>query len=281
VSSTAVVSFELRGRRAARLGEHPSMQGAGRALPDGAYTTLRTFSGDRVVALERHAARLTASAARLGSSGQIRLPELAAALASAVADCGHAESRVRITFAPPRLFASLERFAPLPEALRRDGIACATLPLSRADAACKDSRFAAVAHEAAAGLPVGVHEGLLTAPDGSILEGLSSNFFALWRGVLRTEDRRALPGMTRSLLLSLAREQLPVVERAIRAANLPEVAESFITSSSRGVLPVVRVDGTVIGRGRPGPVTRGLGERLDAALRRLAEPLSTLAAATR
>jgi branched-chain amino acid aminotransferase len=279
VSSTAVVNFELRGRRADRLGQFASMSDAGRALPDGAYTTLRTFYGDRVVALESHAERLSSSAARLGVSGEIRPGELAAALAAALSECGHPESRVRITFAPPRSFASVERFTPVPEALRRDGVACVTLPLSRSDAACKDTRFAVAAHEAAATLPVGVHEGLLTAPDGSILEGLSSNFFALWRGALRTEDRRALPGLTRSLLLSLAREQLPVEERAIRAAHLPEVAESFITSSSRGVLPVVRIDGATIGCGRPGPVTRGLAERLDTALRHLAEPLSALAGA--
>jgi len=277
VDSTRVVTFELRGREALRLGEHHSLRDAGCTLPDGAYTTLRTFRGDRVVSLDRHVSRLTSSAARLGSTGDIALPDLAAALASALAASGHPESRVRITFAPPRLFASIERFAPVPEALRWSGVACATLPLSRADATCKDTRFAVVAHAAAAALPAGAHEGLLTAPDGSILEGLSSNFFALVRGTLHTEDRRALPGLTRSLLLSLAREQLPVVERPVRIGQLPLVAESFLTSSSRGVLPVVRVDGVVIGSGRPGPVTRRLSERLDEALLRRAVPLAALA----
>jgi branched-subunit amino acid aminotransferase/4-amino-4-deoxychorismate lyase len=46
--------------------------------------------------------------------------------------------------------------------------------------------------------------------------------------------------------------------------ELAALEESFITSASRGVLPVVRVDAAVIGSGRPGPVTAELRRRFDA-----------------
>jgi branched-subunit amino acid aminotransferase/4-amino-4-deoxychorismate lyase len=47
-----------------------------------------------------------------------------------------------------------------------------------------------------------------------------------------------------------------------------------LTRVSRGVRPVVRVNGAAIGEGRPGPVTRELGRRLEALIEREAEPLS-------
>ena len=49
--------------------------------------------------------------------------------------------------------------------------------------------------------------------------------------------------------------------------------EAFLTSASRGVLPVVRVDQVQIGNGRPGPVTRELRRRFDELVEREAEPL--------
>jgi len=52
------------------------------------------------------------------------------------------------------------------------------------------------------------------------------------------------------------------------------VSEAFLTSVSRGVLPVVKVDETTIGDGRPGPFTRELGRRLEALVEREAQPLS-------
>jgi branched-subunit amino acid aminotransferase/4-amino-4-deoxychorismate lyase len=54
-----------------------------------------------------------------------------------------------------------------------------------------------------------VHEGLLLGADGALLEGLSSNLFAVLDGVLRTEDVRALHGTTRALVLDLARGDRP------------------------------------------------------------------------
>ena len=115
-----------------------------------------------------------------------------------------------MTFAPPELFASVEPFEPLPESLYEDGAWCVTVPLRREEPQAKDTRFLASAQGAYRDLPAGVHEGLLLGEDGALLEGLSSNFFAVVDGVLRTEDARALHGMTRALVLELARGVVPV-----------------------------------------------------------------------
>ena len=73
----------------------------------------------------------------------------------------HPESRIRVTFAPPALFASVEAFEPLPESLYESGAWCVTVPLRRERPQAKDTRFLPSAQEAYRDLPPGAHEGLL------------------------------------------------------------------------------------------------------------------------
>jgi len=91
--------------------------------------------------------------------------------------------------------------------------------------------------------------------------------------VLRTEDARALHGTTRGFVLELARGLVPVSLEAVKKSELPRVAEVFLTSVSREVLGVVRVDGVTIGRGKPGPLAKELKRRYRARMRSLAEHL--------
>ncbi len=161
----------------------------------------------------------------------------------------------------------------LVKSLYREGAWCITLPGHRDRPRAKHTGFIATAAGAYDRLPPGVNEGLLVDDDGAILEGLSSNFFAVVEGELRTEDARALPGVTRSLVLEVARESLPVRLVGVRRDALPRVAEAFITSVSRGVLPVVRVDGQPIGEGHPGPWTRAIMDEFAALVEREAEPI--------
>jgi len=237
-------------------------------LPRGAYTTLRTYGGRRVLRLVQHVQRLRDSSGVTLEERRVRR-----ALASALREAGHAESRVRLTWAPPRLFVSVDAFEPLPEAFYREGVACATVSVRRDNPHAKDTAFLSTADRARAALPAGVHEGLMTAEDGAILEGLSSNVFALARGRLHTEDARALPGVTRSIALELARRRVPVELTPVRVQDLARLEECFLTSVSRGVLPVVRIDGRRIGAGAPGPVTMELRAALDAFADAEAEPL--------
>ncbi len=74
-------------------------------------------------------------------------------------------------------------------------------------------------------------------------------------------DERILGGITRDVVLKLARKAgIDVAERAFTVAKMRQAAEAFLTSTSANVLPVVKVDDTLIGKGRPGEVTRKLQE---------------------
>jgi branched-chain amino acid aminotransferase len=250
------------------------MAEASAILPQGAYTTLRTYgNGTRVLRLAQHLTRLRESAAP-GQRARFEGSKVRAGLAQAVEATGPGEARLRLTWANERLFVAVEPLAPLPEALYRDGVRCASVPLKRTAPKVKDTRFIPAAQAAYRDLPEGVHEGLMVAADGTILEGLSSNFFAVREGILHTEDERVLPGITRGVVLELGRGLLPRATGAVRLDQIGELSEAFLTSVSRGVLPVVRVDETTVGDGRPGPLTQELGRRLEALIEREAEPLS-------
>jgi len=268
-----VASFESRPEGLVPLASHPSLAAAQAALPEGVYTTFRTYGGNGVVRLGQHLRRLEDSAALKGTPGSLDAAAVRRALAEALRRTRHDESRVRLSFAPPRLFVAVEPFTPLGPALYEQGVACVTLDLQRDNPHAKDTRFVATARAAYARLPPGVEEGLLLAQDGTLLEGLSSNFFAVADGVLRTEQARVLEGVTRALAIEAAAQVLPIVREGVTRRALPRVEEAFLTSVSREVLPVVRIDAQPIGGGSVGPATRAIMQSFAALVTREREPL--------
>ena len=270
-----VTTFEVVGGRIEKGLVAPTMAAASALLPEGAYTTLRTYGGTRVVRLREHVRRLTSSIDRTASA-----PLEEAAVRNAIAEVlratGHAETRLRLTFAPPRLFMSAENFVPLPPSFYELGVSCSTVPLRRQNPKAKDTRFASEAERAYQALPPGVHEGLLVSGN-AILEGLSSNFFACHEGTLRTEEERALDGVTRCMVLEVAASVVPIVRDAIRLDELPRVSEGFLTSVSRGILPVIAIDGERIGSGQPGSLAARLSKLFDELVEREAEDVGRAA----
>lgn len=99
--------------------------------------------------------------------------------------------------------------------------------------------------------------------DGRLVsESARSNFFIITaEGVLVTPADQVLHGVTRKHILALALQAgIRAEERDLALSELPTAAEAFLTSTIKGVLPVVQIDDIRIGDGRPGPVSRGLRE---------------------
>jgi D-alanine transaminase len=93
--------------------------------------------------------------------------------------------------------------------------------------------------------------------DGYIIEGAASNVFIVADGVLKTPPNSAalLPGVTRDLVLELAQTNgIPSQEIDITTEELAGAEEIWLTSSTREVSPVVRLDTQTIGDGKPGPL---------------------------
>ncbi|MEE8629542.1 MULTISPECIES: D-amino-acid transaminase [Methylobacterium] len=98
--------------------------------------------------------------------------------------------------------------------------------------------------------------------DGFVTEGGSSTAFIITednRIVTRPLSTALLPGITRRAVMRLAEENgLTVEERAFTVAEAQAAAEAFFTSASAFVMPVIEIDGTRVGGGQPGPMTRRL-----------------------
>lgn len=112
----------------------------------------------------------------------------------------------------------------------------------------------------------GAAEALMLA-DGFVREGAGSNFFAVKNGHLVTHplDEHVLPGVVRDRVIDLALgAKIRVDERPLREAELFDLDEAFITSTTQGVMPVAEIDGRVIGNSRRGEVTTTLQQLVDA-----------------
>lgn len=101
---------------------------------------------------------------------------------------------------------------------------------------------------------------ILYCPEGEITESSHSSFFMVKEGRLITApDEKVLPGTTRKIILTIASEQgMEISMRSPLLSEVPEAEEAFITGSIKGVLPVTKINNTLIGKGRPGKVTRKL-----------------------
>lgn len=106
--------------------------------------------------------------------------------------------------------------------------------------------------------------------DGTYLrESDRSNFFIVTQdGELATAEEHVLGGITRMKILQAAREAgLRVAEREVALEELWVAREAFLTSSTKGAMPVTIVDGKAIGNGQPGPIC----QQLQAAYLQLAQ----------
>jgi D-alanine transaminase len=103
--------------------------------------------------------------------------------------------------------------------------------------------------------------------DGLAVEGAASNLFIVSGGRLTTppKSRHLLPGITRDLVIELARaNDIRCAEEDVPAEVLGTADELWLTSSTREVMPVTRLDGRALGDGRPGPLWRRMNELYQA-----------------
>ena len=108
----------------------------------------------------------------------------------------------------------------------------------------------------------GAKEAWLVDAEGFVTEAASANAWIVSQdGLLVTRALSAtiLPGVTRAALIDLvAAEGLVLQERAFTPAEAAAAKEAFVTSATSTVMPVVKIDGAMIGDGSPGPIAQRL-----------------------
>ena len=113
-----------------------------------------------------------------------------------------------------------------------------------------------------AAIAQGARDAWFVDKDGMVTEAASSNAWIVTeagRLVTRPADHAILKGITRTVLFDAVKAQgLAVEERAFALVEAYAAREAFVTAASQIVLPVVRIDGQVIGDGKPGPMATAL-----------------------
>jgi D-alanine transaminase len=116
---------------------------------------------------------------------------------------------------------------------------------------------------------VGAFEAILVR-EGLVTEGSVSNVAVVRQGGIQTapEGHRILSGVTRAMVMELAKKEgIPVSEAFVSREDMLTASEVFLTGTTVEVLPVVRVDGQMIGDGTPGALSRLLSARWNALVR--------------
>lgn len=248
---------------------------------DAVYEVIEVFGG-RLVDATRHLARLARSLDELAIARPMSDQALLHVIGEVVRRNRVSDGIVYIQVtrgAGPRNFAMPGReifptFVILARSLRRgwadelaeQGIAVKTMPdnrWGRCDIKTVMLLPAVLAKDAAR--RDGANEAWFVDASCAITEGASSNAWIVTaEGVLVTRqlDSSILPGITRATVNEVAAsERLTVEERPFTLAEALKAREAFVTSATNTVMPVVAIDGKVIGEGRPGPVVRRLRSR--------------------
>ncbi len=243
---------------------------------DSVFETLRTYGG-RAFALLEHLQRLERSAAKVFIELPVSLEVLGAEIEAAVAATGNQESYVRVIVtrgsgplgldtgfvAHPLRAIIVGRLEPPPPEAYDRGIAVVTYRTQRVSeateaAGTKVGNYLVAVLAMRSARAEGASEALIVDGGGNVVEGATSNVFAVREGRLVTppEEVGILAGITRWFVLGVARDLGIEVElRPLPASELIGADEVFISSSIRELLPVVRVDSEPVGAGRPGPMT--------------------------
>lgn len=233
----------------------------------GVFDSIRTYDG-RPFALREHLRRLETSAREAAMELPLSQEELEAIIREGVRRVG-GEVTVRpyVTggrsiepsrFPKPEIFILFEATPPLPAERYEKGVSLLPIPFSRAFPAMKsiDYMVPYVSRLRAGG---GDFE-CLYCPDGTVTESTAGNFFLVFgETIVTAPDEAALEGVTRAVVIELAREAgLDVEKRLFRLEEIEGADEAFITGTVKEVTPVVRVGSATIGKGCPGPVTAKL-----------------------
>ena len=228
---------------------------------DGVYTVTNTYHVYKTLKLDAHLDRLEDSARRARIELALDRRQLRASLRQMIDESGYGDVRFRIT--APRdsshLIISMEPYLPLSPELYQKGVRCVTVPDSARDNPnVKATEWMHIRDDLREDLPPHAYEVILLDTFGNMLEGASSNFFAILNSALHTADKGALAGIARQVVFEVAPGIMPLHHSVVNVCDIPHLSEAFITSSSRGIVPVVAIDDRPVGDGTPGKTTKAL-----------------------
>lgn len=235
----------------------------------GVFDLVRTYGG-KPFFLKEHIERLRHSAVEIGLHFPWTSNELINIVLKTLEKNSYRESNIRLVVTggsspdfmtpqnKPRLLVLISPVPVLPETWYSDGVKIVTHMAERFKPGVKSINYIAATVALEEARQKGAIEAIYLDRKGFVLEGTTCNIFAFIGKELVTPGRDILAGITRQVVLNVAKENFNIQIRDISKQELLSADEVFITGTNKGVVPVVQVDETTIGSGTPGPLTRQL-----------------------
>jgi D-alanine transaminase len=247
---------------------------------DGVYDVLRVYNG-RMFRAKEHLARLEEGAREIGIETSSWRNKMERILKKLIQRSGAKELALYIQItrgAAPRTHGIPKAIRPTVLAYtmpvnpdwprqRREGV-CAVSMLDDRWGRCNLKTIALLANVLAReeARRRGAEEPIFVSARGTVYEGGSSNVYCIHERQLSTPPvgPKVLPGVTRQVVLEIAREiGLRVSESPRNLKFFKSADEAFLTSSTREIIPIVRIDERAVGSGKPGSWTRKLQKQFQ------------------
>ena len=248
---------------------------------DGVFEGIRTYGG-KIFRLAEHMDRLYSSAEAIRLVIPYTPQQLSEAIYETMKANGQPEAYIRlvvtrgvgdlgvdpITTKEPTVFIITDKIALFPKEMYDKGVSIITAKTIRTPAQSLKPKVKSLNYlnnilAKIEATDVGVEEAVMLNYEGYVTECTADNIFIVRDGKLLTPPLNAgfLEGITRDCVLELAGESgIEADQTNLLLEDLYAADECFLTGTGAEIMPVIKVDGRVIGSGEPGPITKGLIE---------------------
>jgi branched-chain amino acid aminotransferase len=261
---------------------------------DGIFEGIRAYNG-RVFKLKEHVERLYCSAKAILMTVPMTQEEMVKAVVQTCRKNNLRDAYIRLVVtrgvgtlglnpnrcANPSVIIIAGKIQLYPKEMYEQGMAIVTVPTTRnlvnsVNPAIKSLNYLNNILAKIEANNAGVEEAIMLNSEGFVAECTGDNIFIVKGRQLLTPplSAGALYGITRGVVMDLARESgLQVAEPNLTRYDVFNADECFLTGTGAEAIPVTKVDGRVIGTGKPGPITQSLIEKYHALTKVSGEPI--------
>ena len=261
---------------------------------DGVFEGIRLYGGN-VFRLDEHLERLEYSAKAILLALPMSRAELAAATCETCRQNKLTDAYIRLVvtrgvgdlgLAPwncskPTTFIIASKISLYPQEHYDNGLAIVTVPTRRINPAAvpptvKSLNYLNNILGKIEAKQFGALEAIMLNDQGYIAECTADNIFTVHKGAIYTPSasQGALKGVTRGTIVDIAKAlNLPLQEAPMTRYDVWCADECFLTGTGAEIIPVVKIDGRVIGTGQPGPLSQQLIEKYHALTKVSGEPI--------
>lgn len=240
----------------------------------GVFDVMKTING-KIFLFDEHFKRLNESADYLGirlPAGKIEIEAIIKKLISRnkikqasiriVLTGGRSVDAIHLNSGAPTFYILVSEFKPLKPDLYKNGIKLSMVNHSRDAAEIKTTNYVEAVRSINKRQKKEKFFEILYVSNGVVLEAATSNIFSFVSNKLIAPKDNILKGITRNLVVKLAKKEFEVEERPLRMDELNLMTEAFISATNKDIVPVVKIDNLKIGNGKPGRNTKRLMELL-------------------